>query len=38
MYDGDRGHLMLNWVHERWALSLLAVDFEYPGIAVSIGF
>ena len=38
MYDGDRSHLMLNFVGERWSLSLLAVDFEYPGVSVAFGF
>ena len=38
MFDGDRSHLMLSWVQDRWAVSLLAVDFEHPGISVSLGF
>ncbi len=38
MYDGDRGHLMLNYVRDRWSVSLLAVDFEYPGVSFAVGF
>lgn len=38
MYDGESGHLMLNYYRERWSVSLLAVDFEHPGIAFSWGF
>ena len=38
MFDGDRGHLMLNYVRERWSVSLLAVDFEYPGVSFAVGF
>ena len=38
MYDGDRGHLMVNFFRDRWSVSLLAVDFEYPGVSVAVGF
>lgn len=38
MYDGSRPHLMLNYFRERWSVSLLAVDLEYPGISFATGF
>jgi hypothetical protein len=38
MYDGDRGHLMLNWATERVGVSFLWVWFEDPGISISTGF
>lgn len=38
MYDGDRAHMMLNYVRERWSVSLLAVDLEHPGISFAVGF
>ena len=38
MYDGDRPHLMLNYFHDRWGVSLLAVDLEHVGISFAVGF
>lgn len=38
MFDGDRSHLMLNYHHERFGVSLLWVWYEKFGIALSTGF
>lgn len=38
MYDGDRGHLVLNYAAGRCSASLLYVWFERFGAAVSAGF
>ncbi|MDX1384357.1 MAG: hypothetical protein R3190_11970, partial [Thermoanaerobaculia bacterium] len=38
MSDGSRPHLMLNYFRDRWGVSLLAVDLEYPGVSFAVGF
>ena len=38
MYDGDRGHAMLNYYTERYGLSLMCVWLETVGISFSAGF
>ena len=38
MYDGDRGHLMLNYFATQYGISLLYVWLETLGIALSLGF
>ena len=38
MYDGDRAHLMLNFLGHRYAVSLLWVWFERAGLSISVGF
>ena len=38
MYDGDRGHLMLNYHATQYGVSLLYVWFETMGVSFSIGF
>ena len=38
MYDGDRGHLMLNYFADRYGVSLMSVWFETLGISLSAGF
>jgi len=38
MYDGDRGHLLLNYFATQYGLSLMYVWFEKLGLAFSFGF
>ncbi len=38
MYDGNRGHLMLNYFATQYGISLLYVWFETLGISLSLGF
>ncbi len=38
MYDGDRGHLMLNYFATQYGISLLYVWLETLGISLSLGF
>ena len=38
MYDGDHGHLMLNYHATRYGVSLMYVWFEKLGMSVSAGF
>ena len=38
MYDGDRGHVMLNYFAARYGVSLMYVWFETMGVAFSVGF
>lgn len=38
MFDGDRSHLLLSRAGERFAVSLLWIWFEDPGISLSTGF
>ena len=38
MFDGDRGHLMLNYFGTQYGVSLIYVWLETLGISVSIGF
>ena len=38
MYDGDRGHLMLNYFTDQWGVSLIYVWFETMGVSLSVGF
>ena len=37
MYDGDRGHLMLNYFAARYGVSLMYVWLETTGISFSAG-
>jgi hypothetical protein len=38
MYDGDRGHLMLNYHTAQYGVSLIYVWLETMGVSVSAGF
>lgn len=38
MYDGDRGHVMLNYFATRCGVSLMLVWFETMGVSFSFGF
>ncbi len=38
MYDGDRGHVMLNYFATRYGVSLMYVWLETMGISFSLGF
>ena len=38
MYDGDRGHVMLNYYAMQYGVSLMYVWFETMGISFFIGF
>lgn len=38
MYDGDRGHLLVNFLQERWGVTLIWAWFERAGVAVNAGF
>ena len=38
MYDGDRGHVMLNYFTTHYGVSLMYVWLETPGISFSLGF
>lgn len=38
MWDGAKPHLMFNYFRDRWGVSLLAVDLEYPGVSFAMGF
>ncbi len=38
MYDGHRGHLLVNYLRDRWGLTLIWAWFERAGVAVSAGF
>ena len=38
MYDGDRGHIMLNYYATQYGVSLLYVWLETMGISFSVGF
>ena len=38
MYDGDRGHVMLNYFAEQYGVSLMYVWFETMGVSFSVGF
>ena len=38
MYDGNRGHAMLNYFTERYGVSLMCVWLDTPGISFSAGF
>jgi len=38
MYDGDRGHLMLNYFATQYGISLLYVWLDTLGISLSLGF
>lgn len=38
MYDGERPHLMFNYLRDRWSLSLLAVDLDQIGVSFAWGF
>ena len=38
MYDGDRGHLMLNYFAAQYGASVMYVWLETMGISVSLGF
>ena len=38
MYDGDRGHVMLNYYATQYGVSLMYVWFETMGVSFSIGF
>ena len=38
MYDGDRGHLMLNYYATQYGVSLTYVWFERLGVSFSAGF
>ena len=38
MYDGDRGHLMLNYFATHYGISLLYVWLETLGVSLFLGF
>ncbi len=38
MSDGKRPHLMLNYMGDRWSVSLLAIDLEDIGVSFAWGF
>ena len=38
MYDGDRGHLMLNYFATQYGISLMYVWLETMGVSFSVGF
>ena len=38
MFDGDRGHLMLNYLTEQYGVSLMYVWFERLGLSCAVGF
>jgi hypothetical protein len=38
MFDGDRGHLMLNYFTEQYGVSLMYVWFERLGLSCAVGF
>ena len=38
MYDGDRGHAMLNYFAERYGISLMYVWLNTLGVSFSAGF
>ncbi|MCH2658940.1 hypothetical protein MK163_00715 [bacterium] len=38
MYDGNRGHVMLNYFTERYGVSLMCIWLDTPGISFSAGF
>ena len=38
MYDGTRGHAMLNYFTERYGVSLMCIWLDTPGISFSAGF
>lgn len=38
MYDGDRGHLMVNYFADTYGISLMYVWYETAGISLSVGF
>ena len=38
MYDGDRGHAMLNYFATQFGVSLMYVWFETIGVSFSVGF
>lgn len=38
MYDGDRGHLMVNYYATQYGVSLMYVWFETAGVSFSFGF
>ena len=38
MYDGDRGHVMLNYFTAQYGVSLMYVWFETMGVSFSVGF
>lgn len=37
MYDGDRGHLMINYFADRYGVSFMVVWFDTMGISLSAG-
>jgi len=38
MYDGDRGHLMVNYFADQYGISLMYVWYETLGVSLSFGF
>ena len=38
MYDGDRGHLMLNYFATQYGISLMYVWLKTMGVSLSVGF
>ncbi len=38
MYDGDRGHLMLNYFAAQYGVSVIYVWLETMGLSLSLGF